>query len=130
MRLVGCPTDTRHVWASGGKRIRAGIVVQPRWDIIVDSTVLLRRQRRKDGTADEIRALLESLVKQLIDEEEVCRIKFVQSGNVLLMEITPESVRAAGQLIGKQGRTIDALRVLATAICAKFGWRLQLEIIA
>ena len=69
-------------------------------------------------------------VKQLIDEEEVCRIKFMQTGNVLLMEIMPESVRAAGQLIGKQGRTIDALRVLATAICAKYGWRLQLEIIA
>ena len=52
------------------------------------------------------------------------------AGNLLLIEAFPGGARAAGQLIGKHGRTIAALRTLATAMCAKYGWRAQLEIVA
>jgi predicted RNA-binding protein YlqC (UPF0109 family) len=96
----------------------------------VDSTVVTRQKRRTDETTGQIAAVIENLVGELIDDQEKCDVKFTQAGNLVLIEVFPHGARAAGQLIGKQGRTIAALRTLATAICAKYGWRAQLEIVA
>lgn len=96
----------------------------------VESTVSLRQQRRTEQTATEIAALVQELVNELIDDDESSDVKCTQAGSLLLIEVFPNGPRAAGQLIGKQGRTIAALRTLATAICAKYGWRAQLEIVA
>ena len=96
----------------------------------MESTVLLRQQRRTEETTREIASVIERVVAELIDDRETCKVNFTQAGNLVLIEVFPDGPRAAGQLIGKQGRTIAALRTLATAICAKFGWRAQLEIVA
>jgi len=96
----------------------------------VESTVALRQKRRTDETTKEIAHVIENLVTELIDDREVCKVTFTLAGNLVLIEVFPDGARAAGQLIGKQGRTIAALRTLATAICAKYGWRAQLEIVA
>lgn len=96
----------------------------------VETTVSLRQQRRTDQTASQIAALIQQLVNELIDDEETSEVKSTQAGSLLLIEVFPNGPRAAGQLIGKQGRTIAALRTLATAVCAKYGWRAQLEIVA
>jgi len=98
--------------------------------LTVESTVALRQKRRTENTTKQIAAVLENLVAELIDDQEVCKVTFTHAGNLVLIEIFPDGPRAAGQLIGKQGRTIAALRTLATAICAKYGWRAQLEIVA
>jgi predicted RNA-binding protein YlqC (UPF0109 family) len=96
----------------------------------VESTVTLRQKRRTEATTQEIAHVIENLVKELIDDREVCKVTFTLAGNLVLIEVFPDGPRAAGQLIGKQGRTIAALRTLATAICAKYGWRAQFEIVA
>ncbi len=96
----------------------------------MESTVTLRQRRRTEQTTKEIANVIETLVAELIDDRETCATNFTHAGNLVLIEVVPGSPRAAGQLIGKQGRTIHALRTLATAICAKYGWRAQLEIVA
>ena len=96
----------------------------------MESTVILRQKRRREDTPQRIASILEVLVRELIDEGETCEVKITMAGNLLLIEAFPGGARAAGQLIGKHGRTIAALRTLATAMCAKYGWRAQLEIVA
>ena len=96
----------------------------------MESPVTFRQQRRTDDTTREIGRLVERIIGQLIDDSETCDVSFTQAGNLLLIEVVPGSPRAAGQLIGRNGRTIAALRTLSTAVCAKYGWRAQLEIVA
>jgi predicted RNA-binding protein YlqC (UPF0109 family) len=96
----------------------------------VDQTVAARQQRRTEETPQEISQIIERLLKELIDDDETCTVTFTQAGSLILIEVVPGSPRAAGQLIGRSGRTISALRTLATAVCAKYGWRAQLEIVA
>lgn len=96
----------------------------------MDSTVTHRRGRRTEDTPQEVARIIERLVRELIDDTETCTSTFTQAGSLLLIEVVPGSPRAAGQLIGRSGRTIAALRTIATAVCAKYGWRAQLEIVA
>jgi len=86
--------------------------------------------RRTETTEGEIEAILHSVITELVDDPDTCEVRFTRAGSLLLIEVIPDDSRAASQLIGKQGRTIAALRVMATAICAKYGWRAQLEIVA
>jgi len=96
----------------------------------MDSTVSDRQQRRDEDTPRVIAEIMQRVIKELIDDSETSEVSFTQAGSLLLIEVVPGSPRAAGQLIGRNGRTIAALRTLATAVCAKYGWRAQLEIVA
>jgi predicted RNA-binding protein YlqC (UPF0109 family) len=95
-----------------------------------ESAVSMRQMRRTETTTRQIALLIERLVSELIDDGQSCEVKLTQAGSLLLIEVIPNGARTAGQLIGKQGRTIAAIRTLATAVCAKYGWRAQLEIVA
>ncbi len=94
------------------------------------STVESRQLRRTEENAREVETILENIISELVDDPESCDVRFTRAGSLLLIEVVPEGSRPASQLIGKQGRTIAALRTLATGICAKYGWRAQLEIVA
>lgn len=96
----------------------------------MDSPVTARQQRRTEETPRQIAQIIERVTRELIDDAESCEVTMTQAGSLLLIEVVPGSPRAAGQLIGRSGRTIAALRTLATAVCAKYGWRAQLEIVA
>lgn len=96
----------------------------------MEPTAAARKDRRNEDTPREIAQIVERLVKDLIDDTETCEVSLTPAGSLLLIEVIPGSPRAAGQLIGRNGRTIASLRTLATAVCAKYGWRAQLEIVA
>ena len=75
-----------------------------------------------------MKALVESLVKALVEFPEQVDIREVGGGSVVVFEIRvhPDDIR---KVIGKQGHTIMSLRSLMSSIAMKNGKRLMLEII-
>jgi len=68
------------------------------------------------------------IVKSLVDESEQVDIREVERNGSTLIEVrvAPNDV---GKIIGKQGRTIRALRSVARIAGAKKNRRYQLEIV-
>jgi len=75
-----------------------------------------------------MRDLVELLVRALVDQPDMVSVHEVADGDVLTVElrVAPDDV---GKVIGKQGRTIKALRTLLHAASIKSQKRVQLEII-
>jgi predicted RNA-binding protein YlqC (UPF0109 family) len=96
---------------------------------LVESTVLRRQQRRNEDATRQLESAIRRIIHELVDDPAACDVRFTYAGNLALIEVFPNGPAAAGQVIGKQGRTIGALRTLAMAFCAKYGWRAQLEIV-
>ena len=72
--------------------------------------------------------LVEHIVKKLVDRPEsvvVTEIKGEQS-TIIELKVAPEDL---GKVIGKQGKTAQAMRTLLTAIAAKDGKRAILKIL-
>lgn len=75
-----------------------------------------------------MQAFLEYVVRGLVQKPDEVTITPVDSGGQTIYELrlNPEDV---GRVIGRQGVTINALRSLLTAGCARKGLRCSLEII-
>ena len=75
-----------------------------------------------------MRDAIEMIVKSLVDESDQVDIREVERNGSTLIEVrvAPTDV---GKIIGKQGRTIRALRSLARIAGAKKNRRYQLEIV-
>jgi len=71
---------------------------------------------------------VEMLVKALVDDVEAVEVREVEGGNTVKIEVrVAES--DMGKLIGRQGRTVRALRSLLHAASMKANRRFVLEII-
>lgn len=84
---------------------------------------------------DSVKGLLSSCISPLIDHEDELKIDVRQEGETnadtgyaILADlyVNQEDV---GKIIGRQGRTIKSLRTLARALGAKYGARVEVEII-
>jgi predicted RNA-binding protein YlqC (UPF0109 family) len=76
-----------------------------------------------------MRDAIEIIVKSLVDDEETVDIREVDQRNgatLIEVRVAPQDV---GKIIGKQGRTIRALRSLARIAGAKQNRRYLLEIV-
>ena len=75
-----------------------------------------------------MKAFLEYVVKALVDHPQEVDVKEVDGERVVLFELRlhPNDV---GKVIGKNGRTINAIRTLLTGAGAKQGKRAMLEIV-
>ncbi len=71
---------------------------------------------------------VESVVKALVDNPEEVNVKevFGERGAVYEVRVAQSDL---GKVIGKGGQTVKAMRALMTAIAAKHGKRVGLEII-
>lgn len=68
------------------------------------------------------------IVKNLVDHPEKVRIKEVGGTQTLIIELAVEK-GDIGKIIGKQGKTINAIRTLLMSVASRNGIRVSLEII-
>ena len=75
-----------------------------------------------------MQALLETLVKALVDDPDAIDIRQLQDGEWTKYEIrvAPEDT---GKVIGKQGRTIRAVRQLVKAAAIRSGERVNVDVV-
>jgi len=75
-----------------------------------------------------LKELVIYIVKKLVDSPEKVKVKEVKGEQNIILElsIAKEDI---GKVIGKQGRTIKALRTLLNAASVKSGQRVTLEVI-
>jgi len=76
-----------------------------------------------------MRDAIEMIVKSLVDDKETVDVREVEQRNgatLLEVRVAPQDI---GKIIGKQGRTIRALRSLARIAGAKQNRRYLLEIV-
>lgn len=71
---------------------------------------------------------LEQMARQLVDHPDRVRVDFEerQQWLVFRLNVDPADV---GKVIGKQGRTAQALRTIMIAVAARQGRRAMLEIV-
>ena len=68
------------------------------------------------------------IVKKLVDNPEEVKVKEVKGEQNIILELSTAK-EDIGKVIGKQGRTIKALRTLLNAGSVKSGHRVTLEVI-
>jgi predicted RNA-binding protein YlqC (UPF0109 family) len=77
------------------------------------------------GTAGDVRVLIEYIAKSIVDApDEVFVEQF--DGDVIELEVAESDV---GKVIGRQGRTVRALRALLSAAGVRTHKRYTLEIV-
>lgn len=75
-----------------------------------------------------MRETVEMIVKALVDETEAVEVREVERKDALLIEVRVAEADM-GKLIGRQGRTVRALRSLLHAASVKQNRRYILEIV-
>lgn len=76
----------------------------------------------------EMKDLVEYIAKALADKPEQIHVSEVEGETSLILElrVAPEDM---GRIIGKGGRTANAMRALVRVLAAKQGKRVTLEIV-
>lgn len=75
-----------------------------------------------------MKELVIHIVKQLVDNPEKVKVKEIKGEQNIILELSTDK-EDIGKVIGKQGRTIKALRTLLNAASVKTGHRITLEVI-
>ncbi|MDH5661634.1 MAG: KH domain-containing protein [Elusimicrobiota bacterium] len=75
-----------------------------------------------------MKELVIRIVKQLVDNPEKVKVKEIKGEQNIILELST-ATEDIGKVIGKQGRTIKALRTLLNAASVKTGHRVTLEVI-
>ncbi|MDP2915303.1 MAG: KH domain-containing protein [Candidatus Aminicenantes bacterium] len=75
-----------------------------------------------------MKELVEMIVKSLVDKPDQVKVSQLdgQQSSIIELNVAPEDV---GKVIGKQGRNVQAIRVILGAAGMKLKKRINLEII-
>ena len=74
-----------------------------------------------------MKEFLASIVKNLVDKPEEVHLKEVQGTNTIIYELTVAK-GDIGKIIGKEGRTIKAIRTLLVSVASRDNVKVSLEI--
>ena len=80
-----------------------------------------------DGAASPLRAVVEVIVRALVDKPDSVRVNESERRGMTVLELTT-APGDMGKIIGRQGRTAAALRTLVALTAEKHGKRAQLDI--
>ncbi len=75
-----------------------------------------------------MKEFIETIAKQLVDDPSTVVVTEEEVEGRIVFKIKVDK-REVGKLIGKQGRTAQSLRTILSAIAAKSGKRVRLEIL-
>jgi uncharacterized protein len=75
-----------------------------------------------------VKDMVEYIVKALADQPEAVNLSEIEGETSIVLElrVAPEDM---GRMIGREGRTINAMRSLARVLGAKMGKKVTLEIV-
>ena len=74
-----------------------------------------------------MKEFLAYIVKNLVDKPEEVHLKEVQGTNTIIYELTVAK-GDIGKIIGKEGRTIKAIRTLRVSVASRDNVKVSLEI--
>lgn len=76
----------------------------------------------------DVRAWVEGMARDLVDQPERVEVRMIEEDGfeVLTVSVAPEEM---GRVIGRQGRTVEAMRTLLDAAGDKHGRSYDLEIL-
>lgn len=77
---------------------------------------------------DQVKDLIMIIARELVDHPEQVSVREIESGNTVIYELLV-SRDDIGRVIGKRGRTVNAIRTLLSATSGKARKRYMLEII-
>lgn len=68
------------------------------------------------------------LIKNLVDQPEGVDVQILEGeqGTIVEIRVSPSDI---AKVVGRQGRTIKALRTIAMTVGARFGRRVRLEVL-
>jgi len=75
-----------------------------------------------------MKEFVEYIVKNLVDNPDKVRINEIGGTHTLIIELGVEKADI-GKIIGKKGKTINAIRTLLMSVASRNGLRVNLEII-
>ena len=75
-----------------------------------------------------MKEFLETLIKYIVEEHDKVKVEEVEGDGVCVLKLRVAK-NEVGKVIGKKGRTADALRRLLNAVSAKNNKRIVLEIL-
>lgn len=75
-----------------------------------------------------MKEFIEFIAKHLVDNPEAVRIEEVEEGENRVKFILHVDDKETGKVIGKMGRTAKSIRTLLSAVAAKQGMRVTMEI--
>ncbi|MFP4071813.1 MAG: KH domain-containing protein [Desulfovibrionales bacterium] len=75
-----------------------------------------------------LKELTITMIKSLVDYPEQVQVTEINGGNVLILEVKVAK-EDTGKVIGKHGRTVQALRDILAAASGKSGTRVILDIL-
>ncbi len=76
----------------------------------------------------KVHDLVEYIVKSLADEPDAVHLSEIEGETSIMLELRVAS-EDMGRMIGREGRTINAMRSLARVLGAKMGKKVTLEIL-
>ena len=81
----------------------------------------------ESGSVSPLRAVVETVVRALVDDPEAVRVTETERRGMTVLELTT-APGDMGKIIGRQGRTVSALRTLVSVTAEKHGRRAQLDL--
>jgi len=75
-----------------------------------------------------MKEFVEYIVKNLVDNPDKVRINEIGGTHTLIIELSVEK-SDIGKIIGKKGKTINAIRTLLMSVASRNGIRVTLEIL-
>ena len=75
-----------------------------------------------------LKELIETIVRALVDNPEQVKVSEIEGGTTSIIELRVAKPDI-GKVIGKQGRNVDAMRIILSAASIKIYKRAILEII-
>ena len=75
-----------------------------------------------------MKELVEYVARGLVEHPDQVRVSEVRQGNLIIyeLEVAPDDM---GEVIGRQGRVINALRALVKAAAVRRGVRVNVEVV-